>query len=205
MVHLIRTNWQGTSGGPGLTQLAVDFADGSFGAMTAAQATAATGAVRGFWDAIKGCLPNELTLTVLPVVDNYSAVTGELVGSVQAGTPATPVLGTNAAAYAMAAGLKINLNTATIQHGRRVRGSIFLVPAAGCFSVTGTADAAWKTTINNAGAAMMNALSASGLQLKVWSRPIPVGKPKGPRSGSTSLVVGMETNEKTAILRGRRD
>lgn len=205
MVHIIRTSWQGLSGGLGLTQLAIDYNDATFGTMTTAQAGTATAAVRKFWDDIKGVLPNELNLTVSPVVDNYSAFDGELVGSVSSTVAPTSVLGTSAAAFSMAAGVKLNLNTGVIRGGRRVRGTVFIVPAAGAFSLTGTTDVTAKTVINSAGNALMTSLGTAGLRWVVWSRPIPADKPKGPREGVVSPVSAIETSEKTAVLRGRRD
>lgn len=205
MVHIVRTSWSGLSGGLGLTQLAVDYTVPAFGAMTPGDAQAAVNAVRAYWDAIKALLPNELQLTVSPVVDYYLVNNAELAGSATAATSPVSVLGTSSLDYSMAAGLKVNLNTGVIRNGRRVRGSIFLVPLAGAFSATGTAGATAKTTINAAGTSLMSALATAGLKLCVWSRPLEATDPKGPRDGALSVVSAMETSEKTAVLRGRRD
>lgn len=205
MVHIVRTGWTGTSGGPGLTQLAIDTTDSQFGPLTGAQAQSAVNAVRAFWDTIKAHLPNELMLTVAPSVDYYLVHNAQLAGTVTAATSPTAVLGTAADTFSMAAGLKINLNTGAIQNGRRVRGAIFVVPAANAFSLTGTASATAKTALNTAGATLLSALATGGLKLCVWSRPLDATHPKGPRDGTINTVSNMETNEKTAILRGRRD
>ena len=106
----------------------------------------------------------------------------------------------------MATGPKVNLNTGVVRNGRRVRGSIYVVPGgATTMAANGMVAGAAKTTINAAGATLRNSLSAGGLKLVVWSRPVPIGKPKGPRDGVTSDVNALECNEKLAILRGRRD
>lgn len=206
MVHIVRTNWSGTSGGPGLTQLAIDTTDPSFGALSGAQAQAACDAVRSFWNAIAAHLPNEITLTVSPVVDYYLNHNGQLTGSATATTSPSNVVGTNAGNYSMATGPKINLNTGVIRNGRRVRGAIYVVPGANStYGAAGMMDSTARTTFNTAGNNLRTALNSAGLKLQVWSRPIPEGKPNGPRDGVASDVSGVETNEKLAILRGRRD
>ena len=47
-VGIVRTHWSGTSGGPGLTQLAVKEGAGAFWTQT--QAQNAVNAVRQFWE-----------------------------------------------------------------------------------------------------------------------------------------------------------
>lgn len=206
MVHIVRTAWSGTSGGPGLTQLAIDQTTSSFGPLSAGEGQSAVNAVRAFWQAINAYLPNEITLTVSPVVDYYLTHNAQLAGSMSAATAPALVLGTSTGNYSMATGPKVNLNTGVILNGRRVRGSIYIVPGSGTtMGPAGMIDPAARTAINSAGATLMSSLSSAGLKLGVWSRPIPVGKPNGPREGEWSDVSVMETNEKLAVLRGRRD
>jgi hypothetical protein len=205
MVHLVKTTWSGLSGGSGITQLAIDTTESTFGALDPADAQAAVNAVRAYWNSISTYLPNEVTLNVQPMVDYHLSNNGELAGSVTAGTTPTAVVGMNAGDYSMAAGLKVSLNTSTIRNGRRIKGAIFLVPLAAAFSNTGGAGQTATTTINDAGTALRTALATAGLKLQVWSRPIPDGKPKGPRDGATADVTSMSVSPKTAILRGRRD
>lgn len=206
MVHIVRTQWSGTSGGPGLTQFAIDLTDASFGPLSTAQAQSAVDATRAFWQSLNTYLPNEILLTVSPVVDYYLVHNGQLAGSVSAPTAPASVLGTHAGNYSMATGPKINLNTGVVRNGRRVRGSIYVVPGgANTYGATGMMDAASRTAFNTAGNNLRTALNAAGLKLGVWSRPVPEGKPKGPRDGAWSDVQALETNEKLAVLRGRRD
>lgn len=206
MVHIVRTAWSGTSGGPGLTQLAIDTVDSTFGPLSTSQAQSAVNAVRAFWSGIAGNLPDEITLTVSPVVDYYTVHDAVLAGSVTASTPPAVVGGTSSAAFSMATGPKVNLNTSTIRNGRRVRGSIYIVPGGGNNQASNGALAATaRTLIQGAGTTMLSSLATSGLKLGVWSRPIPEGKPNGPRDGAWSDVTTFEVNEKLAILRGRRD
>lgn len=198
---IVRTAWAGTSGGPGLTQLAIVEATGA--AITVSQAQSAVNAVRTFWDGVKGILPDNITLTTSPVVDFYDEVTGDLTGTTTATTPPASVTGTSTASFAMAAGVKVNLNTGVIRNGHRVRGAIYIVPAsAAVFTTDGAVTSASRVTINSAGATLTGALVTAGLNLVVYSRPrvIPT-----PRVGAFAAVSGVETNEKGAVLRGRRD
>lgn len=206
MVHIVRTQWSGTSGGPGLTQLAIDTTDSTFGPLSAGQAQSAVDAVRAFWLACQSMIPDEVLLTVSPVVDYYLAHNGELSGSVSATTAPVGVTGTGAGAFSMATGPKLNLNTGVVRNGRRVRGSIYIVPGGSTtLGTNGMLANTSRTSLNTAGTNLRTALAAAGLKLQVWSRPIPIGKPRGPRDGATADVQAIEANEKLAILRGRRD
>lgn len=205
MVALIRTAWSGTTGGPGINQLAVDQVTSSFGPFSAAESQAAVNAVRAFWDGIKAYLPDEITLTTSPVVDVYLSNNGNLAWSSTAATPPASVTGTSTVAYAMPAGLKVNLNTGVIRNSRRVRGSIFVVPAAGANTTGGLALGTARTAVNAAGATLMASLATAGLKLQVWSRPLKDANGVITRDGATADVIALETNEKIAVLRGRRD
>jgi hypothetical protein len=205
MVALIRTSWSGTTGGPGLTQLAVEQVTSSFGPFSAAESQAAVNAVRAFWDGVKTYLPDEITLTVSPVVDVYLNNNGNLAWSSTAASAPASVVGVATVAYSMPAGLKVNLNTGVIRNGRRVRGSIFIVPAAAAQTTGGLALGAARTAVNTAGATLLASLATAGLKLVVWSRPLKDAGGNIIRDGDDADVAAIETNEKVAILRGRRD
>jgi hypothetical protein len=203
-VGLVKTTWIGTSGGPGLTQIAINNPTGD--PISASQAGQAGAAVRAFWDAIKAYIPNEITLTVLPTVDCYEvgAFNNSLASSLTMPTTPAAVVGGDVNAYSMASGLKANLNTNVIRFGRRVRGSIYIVPAGyGAYTVNGTVAPLAKTAVDNAGSAMVSAMATAGLNLVVWSRWNEVKHPD--RTSFASIVSSVKTNDMTAILRGRRD
>lgn len=203
-VGIIKTAWAGTSGGPGLTQLAIREPSGVFA--TEASTQACVNAVRTFWDSIKGNLPNEILLTVQPTVDWYSEVDGVLQGSITVPTVPTSIGGTDVNQFSMASGMKCNLHTGVIRHGRRVRGSFYVVPAAlGTFTTSGTIASGVRTSVNTAMATMRTSINASGLEWCVWSREREATATKPYRAGATAAVTIAETNEKAAILRGRRD
>lgn len=199
---VVKTQWAGTSGGPGLTQHVVQAISDPH-TWDASEAQIVVNAVRTFWNAHPQYLSTDLSLTVLPTVDIYTVATGELVGSyVAASAPAT-VTGTNVGSYSMATGAKLNLLTSTIRDGRRVRGAWFIVPTSGDVfdnngQVSSTPRANWVTDAN----ALMTTLTAAGLELAVWSRPSPGA---GSSDGAISPVTAFSVNAKGAILRGRRD
>lgn len=204
-IGLVRTAWAGTSGGPGLTQTFFDV-DGTFGPIDATQAQAAVNAVRAYWDAIKALLPDEVSLTVSAVVDQYDPTTGDLTGTVTAATPPTTVTGTSAANYMMAAGIRVNLPTGIIRNGRRVRGAQYIVPVTSTAgSTTGNITSTARTTVNTAGATLLAAFATAGLRPLVYSRPLTAEEPNGPRVGDVAEITGWDASEKGAVLRGRRD
>lgn len=205
VIGIVRTAWSGTSGGPGLTQHAVKAAAGGF--WTAADAGVATAAVRAFWDAIKAYIPDDITLTVSPVCDLYEDTDGELLASEVAALSPASVAGTASGSYAMPVGIKMVLQTSDIRDGRRVRGATYIVPAASvAFTANGLVVSTARTAINTAGNNMRGALTAGSLELSVWSRERPAvvgGLPQ--RDGASFECTGIETSEKAAVLRGRRD
>lgn len=205
IVGIVRTEWSGTSGGPGLTQHAVMGAAG--GDWNPSGAQDAVNAVRAFWAAITSHLPDELRLNVSPVVDTYTYADGELFSSSTAGNAPAVVAGTSTAGYAGGSGVKINWNTGQIRNGRRVRGATFIVPVASTvWTANGTLGAVATSAFNTAAANLLTALSAGGTSLCVYSRPLPVSErnPQG-RAGFTTQVTSGSVSNKSAILRGRRD
>lgn len=200
-VGIVRTAWAGTTGGPGLTQTA--FAPTDFGPPTAANAQAAVNAVRAFWEAIKANLPSNILLTVSQSVDFYDHATGELTGTVAAATAPASVVGTSSAVYSAASGFKVNANTGTVRFGRRVRGAIYVVPAASTTTSTnGLINSTLRTAVNTAAATMQTSFNGAGLVMVVWSRP---RTEPTVRAGALTAITSWETNEKVAVLRGRRD
>lgn len=201
VVGLVRTAWSGTSGGPGVQQFAIY--DGNNAFWSTIQAQNAVNHVRTFWNAVSGVLPNDITLTVQNVVDLYSESDGKLVSSIVAPTAPTTVVGANAGSFTMAAGLKMNLQTGQVRNGRRVRGSVYIVPAAAVvYTDSGMVQSGTRTTVNAAGNALISNLATGSLTLGVWSRP---KKGAEPRAGALTAVLAVDTNEKSCILRGRRD
>jgi hypothetical protein len=166
-------------------------------------AQTAVNAVRAFWAAHAADLPDELRLTVSPVVDTYERTTGDLFSSNVAATAPAVVVGTSTSGYAAASGLKVTWNTNQIREGRRVRGATFIVPiSAGVYTAVGTIGTARINATNTAAAQLISSLNAGGTPLAVWSRP---RTGINARAGFCTEVVQGTSSTKTAILRGRRD
>jgi hypothetical protein len=148
-------------------------------------------------------LPDEVRLTVSPVVDSYNRETGDLIASNTAPTAPAVVAGTSTAGYAGGAGLKVTWNTGQIRNGRRVRGSTFVVPLAStAYTTQGTISAGIITTVNTAASNLLTALSQGGVSMGVWSRPRTT---PNIRVGFATQVVSGTCSTKSAIMRGRRD
>lgn len=199
-VGIVRTGWSGTSGGPGLSQMAVVAAGGT--AWTVANANTATAAVRAFWQALVSLLPNELSLSVSPNVDLYDQATATLTGTVTASSTPPIVNGSATGAYAGGVGYKVDWNTGVILGGRRIVGHTYVVPAAAAaFDLDGTLVAGTQSTTTTAANALLNTLSTGSLAMQVWSRP---GRKSG-LPGQLSAVSGASVRDKSAFQRGRRD
>lgn len=201
MVAIVRTEWNGTSGGPGLTQLALRTT--ALNEWSNAESQAAVDIVRAFWQGLRTSFPDELTLTVSPIVDIYNEFTGDLVNSFTAGTAPAPVIGGGTSTYAGGVGAKVNWNTGVVRNGRRVRGHTYLVPIIGtAFTNTGTVASATQLAVTTVAETMRSALIATNHPLVVYSRPV---TGEGARPGVITDVIGGVCGTKSAILRGRRD
>jgi hypothetical protein len=196
---IVRTNWSGTTGGPGLTQMAID--DGTGGAWSSSAADLATAAVRSFWDGIRAFVPNEVTLLVQPSVDQYDASTGWLIHTTVAPTSPAPVSGSSSAAWAGAAGFKVDWNTGAIRNGRRIVGKTYVVPAAAIYDTSGLLSTTPRNNVEAAANTLLSTLASAGMSMRVWTRPPTIGAPGGVSTAVQSAVV----RNKTAIMRSRRD
>lgn len=201
MVYIVKTHWAGLQGGPGITQLAFDtIEEGNF--LSAESAQDVVNAMRSFWVAINNEIPNDVSLTVDPVIDAFVDATGVLTTSFQAATPPTAVTGASASSYSAASGAKIRLSTAGIKNNRRVRGAIFLVPlSSNAYDSNGSVASSIGTQVASGWTALNASMALEGLTFGVWSRPI--GGIPG-TGGSFHPLTGMSVGSKVAVLRGRR-
>lgn len=201
----VKTHWNGTSGGPGITQMAFQSQTDPH-SWDASAAQTAVNAVRAFWNTCQGLLPNNITLVVDPVVDVFNIADAGLVGSYTAATPPTSLTGLSTGAFSMAAGAKITLKTASVINRRRVHGGIFIVPAGGdLFDTDGVITSSNQATMVNAANTLRTTMLAANAGLCVWSRPRPAKGTKPSFTGQASDVTGFVVNSHGAILRGRRD
>jgi hypothetical protein len=201
-VSIVRTAWSGTSGGPGVTQMAVDtIAPDTF--WTPADMQDIVDEVKLFWDTIDTFIPSDIQLNVLPTIDNYETIDGDLVGSNTVAVAPATVTGGWAGGYSMASGFRINLLTSDIINNRRVRGAWFVVPASiNIYDSAGQIDSTTRTAVVAALNTLKTNLATVNAGLYVWSRKKELPEP---RDGQISPVTGFTVSSKVAVLRGRRD
>jgi len=200
-VAIVRTEWGGLTGGPGLTQMAFAFAEGG-NIWDSENAQYIVDSVRTFWAAHPGTLPNNIVLTVSPVVDVHDPLSGALIASSTAPTPPAAVTGTNNGSFSFSQGVKIILKTSQIRNRRRIHGGIYIVPCAGdVFSNDGVVTSTPITDWLDALQVMRSHLLDATMDLYVWSRPTTATS----NNGGLSEVTGAEIKTRGAVLRGRRD
>lgn len=198
----VKARWTGFTGAPGYSVLHFrDFSGGepSGSSLTAAQALAAAGRVRTFFEAIKGNLPVGVFINVDPEVEVLDIATGTLLRSFTVATPAT-VAGTAANSYSAAVGAVVNWRTDGIRNGRRVRGRTFLVPLQGnAFATTGQLGGPVVTALTTAAQALAD--STQSPDLFVYGRPTGPGA----NDGVAYVVTNANVPPMGAILTSRRD
>ena len=196
-----RVTWSGFPGSPGVS---------TFYAPTGSVINAY---LRTFFDAIKGSLPTDVTITVQASGDTLESTTGALVGSwTDAGT--APVVGADPAPYSAVSGALVSWGTSTFLSGRRLRGHTYLVPWGGDhYSSFGTIDSGSIASVSAAAGAL---ITSAGGGLTIYQRPR-VAQPaytdrRGvlhpaivARGGGYAPVVNAVCRELVTELRSRRD
>lgn len=191
----IRAQWAGTGvTGPSVSTFYWD-----------AAVTGGPAAVRAFFDAVKGQLPNTLTITVDSTGDIILDTDGSLIGS-WTESAGSPVAGTDNNAFVNGTGLRISWQTAGIYRGRRVKGSTFLVPVGrDLYNAQGIIDAGHLATVQTAADALV---AAGGGDFKVYSREVQADPTHVPpivhTDGTASGVTGAVAHNAVSWLRSRR-
>jgi hypothetical protein len=189
MVFQYRPEWSGTTGGPGVSVINYRSPFGLDDHQGAADA------IRAFFAAIAGQLPNEVSISFPDEVLELDTSTGVLQDAHPVTGGAT-VTGTQSTGYAMPAGVRVDWTTGAFVAGRRLRGRTYLVPIAGAAydtngTLTTTAINAIQTAANN----FIAAMDTGGGSLGVWSRT----------HGILVDVNAGAVADEVAILRSRRD
>lgn len=151
--------------------------------------------VLSFFSSVANKFPAELSWTVPGEGDVIDEATGTIVsGWSLPGGGVQPASGTDTR-YAAGVGARAVFGSASVVAGRRVRGSMFLVPLEGyCYDNSGSLDATNASQIQTA----LNTLQATDT-LVIWSRPI-----TGVRAGSFHTITSMTIPDKVTTLRTRR-
>jgi hypothetical protein len=186
--------WSGFPGGPGYTNF--HFIDPD--AISPVGLTETAARARAFWTAVKALMPSTVTITEPSTFDEIETSTGTLIG--EAAWPGgAPLVGAMVGKYSSAVGACVTWNTDLVIDGGRLRGRTFLVPLGmNALDTDGTIGNADRTTILNAALAFADA--STGIDLAVYHRPSP-----GLNDGAASGVRNANVNDKTAVLRSRRD
>ena len=152
-------------------------------------------ALNTFFSSCAGRMPNGLTLTIPNTGDLIDVATGEISGS-WSDTIVSGAAGGSANAYAAGVGVRVSWSTSGIRHGRRVRGSTFLVPiTTDCYATDGTIGAAFLSTFQSAAGTL---IVAQGANMRIYSRPSD-GAP-----GQANPVTGALVPDRISWLRTRR-
>jgi hypothetical protein len=188
--------WSGFSGAPGYTNMYFSAAT----APTSTQLNETAAKVRAYFYAWRSFLPNAVTVNFPSEMEEFSTTNGELITS-RAVTPGATVTGIGGSAvFSSAVGACVNWKTDTVVSGRKLRGRTFMVPLQSLpsFDTDGSLNPSSRLTMLSAAAALV--ADTTGLPFFIWHRPSPGGT-----DGAAGAVTATTINDKTAILRSRRD
>lgn len=189
--------WQGWPGAPGVSQFYYGTSLGDLPTQNNIDA------IRTFFQAFAGILPNGLTITVPRSGDRINQTDGKIIGAWEVPTQPAVVTGTGTGNYAGNAGAVVHWLTTTVVAGRRVRGRTFMVPLiASAFDAQGSMSTATVTLASNAAAALVAQVDGAP---SVWSRPFtdPTGK-KPAREGSLAQISSSRVPDLSVSQRSRR-
>lgn len=196
-LYRVRARWDYGTGGPGLSTF---YFLATGGSANSADAATVAGRVRGAFDVAKSLLTTSTTIIVSPQVDTISDVNGDLLGgfSITAPLPVTgTVAGTTGPSEVMAG---LQLLTASIVNGRRVRGRSFFGPVAGTLTTFPTPQAGIVSALNAFGVALITSTPPAAVApAVVWTRPRPT------QFGTSSQIVSTACAPGWFALRSRRD
>lgn len=157
-------------------------------------ATALAGYVRGMFDAIKGNIPDDVTISFdgeMKELDN----SGTLIAVYPVTVPST-VSGTYTGSFANGSGIVVRHNTGAIVNGRRLIGRTFIVPAGhGSFQNNGEVLPVAQAGINTAFVNLRTSANTTGANFAVWSR----------KNGTVAPVSSSQTLSRPSTLRTRND
>jgi hypothetical protein len=193
----VTINWTGFIGAPGYTNL--HFAPAAGPDITQGVVDDAVAKVHTWIQAWDDALPNTVTVTIDPTVEEIEDSNGEL-SAFWTTVPGSANVGGGTGPYSAATGAVVNWYTGGIRNGRRVRGRSFMVPLGSNAlenngSLNGTGLGTWRTAT---GVLIANVDDA---KLCVWSRPSAPAATDGVSYDVTSYTIP----DMTAVLRSRRD
>jgi hypothetical protein len=162
-------------------------------------------AVRSLMASLSTFIPTGTQIVVPNNGDVINPATGALTGAWTDGAAPAAVTCSGTGVYAKGVGAQIRWRTSSIVAGRRVQGSLFVVPLiSAMFDSDGTLTATNQQSIATAA----NSYVTAAPYAVVWSRPSagnPSATPPSPaRAGSTCLIVGSSVPDRPSWLLSRR-
>lgn len=193
----VTINWTGFTGAPGYTNLY--FRNSTPGVINQTVVDNAISKTHTWIQAWDDALPNTVTLTVDPTVDEINDTNGSLV-AFWTGTPGSANVGGSTLTYSAVSGACVNWYTSTVRNGRRIRGRTFMVPIGSNGmdtngTLNNTSRTAWITATG-----VLTAASGDA-RLVVWGRPSAPAATDGVSAEVTSFTIP----DKVAYLSSRRD
>jgi hypothetical protein len=193
----VSVNWTGFTGAPGYTNLY--FAPAAGPDITQGVVDDAIAKVHTWIQAWDDALPNTVTLTVAPTVEEINDTNGTL-EAFWTGVPGSPNVGGSTLTYSAVSGACVNWYTGGVRNGRRVRGRTFMVPiGSNGMQNDGTLGAVALTTWRTATDVLI--ANTDDAKLAVWSRPSAPAATDGISYDVNSFTI----NDKVAFLSSRRD
>lgn len=201
----VRATVDGWSGGPGLMTFYFTGVDGGD--------ADASGVVGRVHDAIvlgAGLWNRNIHIQVQGAVDILNPANGNVTGTTSVTAPASITGAENDDTFLpLGSSVLLRLKTSTFIAGRRIQGRIFLSPLGGNNGdPNGTPNAAALASALAMGNKLMDETGLSPAYV-VWRRPRPVKPATHPatfdRDGAVANVTAVQSPDKYAILRSRRD
>lgn len=150
-----------------------------------------------FFQAIRGGLPDDVTITVPNTGDTINDNDGTLAG-VWTDSGGSTTTGLSTQGFALGAGMRVQWLTAGIRGDRRVTGTTFLVPLAGNqFDTQGFVLSSYVTIVQSAAAALV---TASAGEMVIWGKP----HSKAAADGESNAVISALARSVPTGLRSRR-
>jgi len=167
-LYRVRTVLSGWQGAPGLNTFYFQALSGG----NATDALAAVNRVRGSWDVVKSVLSAAITAQTQGQVDIISDTDGSLQTSFNVTQPAvvTGTCGTAATVAQVAGGLE--LFTADVVDGRRVRGRSNIGPLCATFTGSILPPTGLNTALDAMGVALVTVSPPATPPLVIWHRPV---------------------------------
>jgi len=195
-IDRVRVSWTGFPGAPGVSTF------------YALDGPAMLPHLKTYFDAMRGQIPADVTMTIENFGDIIEPISGDLVSS-WVGEVQAPSVGEQNGQYAAPVGACVNWLTGDVLDGHRLRGRTYFVPlASAAFDLTGSIN----STVLTAYRAFSETFRTDETgNFVIWHRPRVAKAADGSRpavearAGGYSVVTGSQVPDESVVLRSRRD